>query len=47
LSDTAIGISLDETTTLADLDDLFNIFAGRKPDFTAIDLAQELHFNGD
>nr|WP_225882667.1 aminomethyl-transferring glycine dehydrogenase [Pseudanabaena sp. PCC 7367] len=48
ISETAIGISLDETTTLADLDDLFTIFANGQPDFTAIDIAQEIHVqNGE
>jgi glycine dehydrogenase len=47
VSETAIGISLDETTSLTDLDDLFAIFAGTEADFTAIDIAQELHIQAD
>ncbi|HEX8065735.1 MAG TPA: aminomethyl-transferring glycine dehydrogenase, partial [Thermoleophilaceae bacterium] len=39
LGERAVGIALDETVTAADLDDLFAVFAGRAPGFTAADLA--------
>jgi glycine dehydrogenase len=41
LGDRAVGLSLDEATTLADLDTLFEVFAGGDPGFSAAALAQE------
>ncbi len=42
LDQTTLGISLNETTTLSDLDDLFYLFNdGIRPEFGAADLAQE------
>jgi glycine dehydrogenase len=41
LATDAVGISLDEPTTEADIDLLFSIFAGGKPPFTARELAAE------
>jgi glycine cleavage system P protein (glycine dehydrogenase) len=42
LGDKEVGIALDETVTAADLDDLFAIFAGRAPGFSAADLTAEV-----
>jgi glycine dehydrogenase len=33
-NDQCLGISLDETTTIADISEIWNIFAGKKVDFT-------------
>jgi glycine dehydrogenase len=41
LGDREVGLSLDEATTLAELDTLFEIFAGGDPGFSAADLARE------
>jgi glycine cleavage system P protein (glycine dehydrogenase) len=38
LGDGEVGIALDETVSASDLDDLFAVFAGRAPDFSAADL---------
>jgi glycine dehydrogenase len=41
LDDTTVGLSLNETTTLADIDDLLYLLnGGIRPDFSAQDLAQ-------
>ncbi|HKV07743.1 MAG TPA: aminomethyl-transferring glycine dehydrogenase, partial [Thermoanaerobaculia bacterium] len=45
----AVGLSLDEATTLAELDTLFEVFAGGDPGFSAAALAEEaereIHFD--
>jgi glycine dehydrogenase len=41
LGERGVGVALDETVTAADLDDLFAVFAGRAPGFTAAELAAE------
>jgi glycine dehydrogenase len=43
IDDRTIGISLDETTTEADLDDIFRLFnGGRAPNFSSRDLAESV-----
>ena len=42
LGERSVGIALDETVSAADVDELLEILAGRMPDFSAVELANEV-----